>query len=234
MSASSFKMQPVVAWRALGRLIANPTHTHEVFTIIRALSGPDLIKGLRRFKRTAVGQRILSERRSLLAALNDRDYLASLPANSLGRHYLNFVVSENITADGLADASEEDISYREMDADLGLYATRQRDMHDLWHTLTQYGRDELGEACLLGFTYAQNQNRGIGLIALAGCFKLRPYYGLGATRAIFSAYIDGRRAAWLPAQDWEHLLTLPYAEVRAMLNITDPSRYQSLRTLATA
>ena len=39
-------------------------------------------------------------------------------------------------------------------------------MHDLWHVTTGYGRDALGELSLLAFTYAQEQNRGIGAIAL--------------------------------------------------------------------
>ena len=52
----------------------------------------------------------------------------------------------------LVEASEEQADALDADSDLALFATRQRDMHDLWHVLTEYGRDELGEACLLGFT----------------------------------------------------------------------------------
>ena len=45
-------------------------------------------------------------------------------------------------------------------------------MHDLWHVTTGYGRDALGELSLLAFTYAQEQNRGIGAIALYGYWKV--------------------------------------------------------------
>ena len=58
-------------------------------------------------------------------------------------------------------------------------------MHDLWHVVTGYGRDELGEACLLAFTYAQNKNRGVGFIAFVGCFKLFAKYRFNALRVIF-------------------------------------------------
>ena len=45
-------MQPLVALRAITRLVKNPNETREVFTIIRALSGSDLEKGLKRFQAT--------------------------------------------------------------------------------------------------------------------------------------------------------------------------------------
>ena len=60
----------------------------------------------------------------------------------------NFVIKEEINPDGLVEPSEDMRSTRNLDEDLLLFANRQRDMHDLWHTLTNYGRDELGEVCL--------------------------------------------------------------------------------------
>ena len=104
-------------------------------------------------------------------------------------------------------------------------------MHDLWHTLTHYGRDELGEVCLLAFTCAQSPNRGLAFIVLVGVFQLSKRYGLGVATAAYRAYQDGKNAAWLPAQDWEFLLTQPIGNVRAQLNIRPPQRYQHLRRL---
>ena len=151
--------------------------------------------------------------------------LATLPPSSFGRAYLEFITDEGLSADGLIEASEGEKKEPFTDADLMLFAARQRDMHDLWHVLTQYGRDELGEACLLGFTYAQNRNRGVGFIALVGCLKLYRKYGFSATRAIFRAFRDGRRAAWLPAQNWELLLEQPLDSVRRELGIRIPKVY---------
>ena len=120
---------------------------------------------------------------------------------------------------------------KNLDADTLVFANRQRDMHDLWHTLTQYGRDELGEVCLLAFTCAQSPNRGLAFIVLVGVFQLSKRYGLGVATAAYRAYQDGKNAAWLPAQDWEFLLTQPIGNVRAQLNIRPPQRYQHLRRL---
>ena len=232
------RMQPLVAWRALRSLLDNPERTEDVFTIIDALSGPSLERGLKKFRKTPVGNRVLEENIDLLETLGNRDYLATLQANSLGAAYLKFVTSENLSADGLVEASEtgaleeaDTQNTQEMHPDLVRFGNRQRDMHDLWHTVTQYGRDELGEACLLAFTYAQTKNRGIGLICIAGTFKLRPHYGSDVFKAIWRGYRDGKKAGWLPAADWEHLLTLPIDEVRRTLNIDTPVAYQSLRAM---
>jgi len=234
MHTNRTPMQPLVALQALRRLIADPEQTQEVFTVIRALSGPALQNGYIRFADTAVGQRVLREKIDLLDTLQDQESLAALPANTLGRHYLNFVTSQNISADGLVEASE-DGEFNQLEGGIKRFGMRQRDMHDLWHTLTQYGRDELGEVCLLAFTYAQTKNRGIGVICLTGCIKLAEHYGMGVFKAAWRAYRDGKKAAWLPAQDWEHLLTLPIDQVRQTLHLQAPEEYQELQgTLAPA
>ena len=232
--SSSVSKRPI-EWRkafsAMRRLIKNPDATDEVFTIIEALSGDSLRKGFSRFVTTNLGRKVLLERRSLLETLLNREYLATLPQHSLAAHYLSFVTKENISAKGLVEPSEGMRGMKNLDADTLLFANRQRDMHDLWHTLTHYGRDELGEVCLLAFTCAQSPNRGLAFIALVGIFQLSKRYGRGVSGAAYRAYQDGKNAAWLPGQDWEYLLTQPIGNVRAQLNIPPPQRYQDLQRL---
>ena len=232
--SSSVSKRPI-EWRkafsAMRRLIKNPDATDEVFIIIEALSGDSLRKGFSRFVTTNLGRKVLLERRSLLETLLNREYLATLPQQSLAAHYLNFVTKENISAKGLVEPSEGMRGMQNLDADTLLFANRQRDMHDLWHTLTHYGRDELGEVCLLAFTCAQSPNRGLAVITLVGIFQLSKRYGRGVSGAAYRAYQDGKKAAWLPGQDWEYLLTQPIGNVRAQLNIPPPQRYQDLQRL---
>jgi ubiquinone biosynthesis protein COQ4 len=228
------RVQPIVALQAIRRLIADPERTHEVFTIIRALSGPALQKGFERFAATETGQKVLREKADLLDTLQNHQHLQSLPADSLGRHYLHFVTTENLSAGELVEASGT-AEIDQLEGDLARFATRQRDMHDLWHVLTGYGRDTLGELCLLSFTYAQTKNRGVGFICFVGAQKLRKEYGHGVYRAAWQAYKDGKKAAWLPAQDWEALLAMPIDELRQRLDIRQPRDYVSLRgNVATA
>lgn len=220
------RLQPLVALRALKALIADPEDTAKVFVILEALTGDALQRGYRRFRVTPVGQRVAAESGALIDHLRDRDALRQLPAGSLGRAYLRFVESEQISADGLVEASEQ----KQQFADPGLqkYAERLRDMHDLWHVTTRYGRDSFGEVCLLAFTYAQTRNRGIGLIGVVGAFKTSQELGRGVWRAVLRGYTDGRKAAWLPAVDWERMLALPLDQVRAELGVRAPIPYQSV------
>ncbi len=50
MKSSTRRIQPLVAVKALKRLIANPDNTEEVFAIIRAMSGDSLFRAFNRFK----------------------------------------------------------------------------------------------------------------------------------------------------------------------------------------
>ena len=216
------RMQPLVALKALKRLINDPELTDQVFVIIKAMSGNALEKSYARFRKTDTGSKILSEKRELLATLQDRDTLGTLPVGSLGQHYLKFVETEQITADGLVEASELNDAIQE--EGLRLFGERMRDQHDLWHVVTGYGRDTFGEACLLAFTYAQTKNRGLGVIALAGMYKL----STEVRTAMWQAYRAGKKAAWLPAQDWEGLLSRPLTEIRTQLNIAPPVKYRQV------
>ena len=227
------RMQPMVAFRALKALVAKPQATPKVFDVIRALGGPSLERGLRRFRITDFGNQVLKDDIDILDTLQNRPMLGALPNGSFGSTYYHFTQREDLAAEGLVEASEveaETFSHPH----LVRYATRLRETHDLWHTLTGYGRDELGEACLLAFTYAQTRNRGIFLIAIVGGFKLRQAMGPGVFRALVRAYRDGRHAAWLPAIHFESLLGEPITDVRTQLRIPDPVPYRTLIAAYTA
>ena len=66
-----------------------------------------LISVLARFRASASGQRLLASRSNILSILGDRALLERMPQGSLGRAYLAFIDHEQISADGLVQASEE-------------------------------------------------------------------------------------------------------------------------------
>ena len=169
------------AWRALKNLIADPDRTDQVFVIIDALGGNSGEKQFQRFCATSVGQRVLSDKRDILTVLNDRNTLQSLPEGSLGKTYATFMSAEQISADGLVNASMEGggNNNRE-DIDRQRYGVRVRDSHDLWHVATGYNRDLLGEAMLLAFTFAQIRNPGIGVIVAMAYLREEALLKLGA------------------------------------------------------
>jgi len=217
------RLRPFQAIRAVRRLMANPEDTSQVFTIFRALRGNSGIKAFRRFAASPTGTRVLRERRRLLDTLSNRARLAALPQESFGRHYFEFMEVENLTADGLVQASQ---SWEKdpVPAEMELFRARMRDAHDLTHVLTGYGRDGLGEACLLAFMYAHTRNRGALLILLMGLTQMpRP-----ARRALHEAWRNGKKARWLPDQDYEALLPRPLEDIRRELAIAHPAAYRAV------
>jgi ubiquinone biosynthesis protein COQ4 len=225
-------MEFATAWRALQALIANPEDTEQVFIIMQALTGKSLFKQYERFLTLKTGQKVLSEKRDLLTTLADREALKKLPEGTLGKTYIDFMINEGISAEGLVEASEE--TYTDFaDKDLERYTMRTREMHDLWHVITGYGRDGLGEVCVVSFSYAQTKSLGFAAISLMGAYhfsKMFPRRGI--FDAAWQAYWIGRKAKWFPGQDWEHLLTLPLEDVRRLLNVKVPTKYLALNDIS--
>lgn len=224
------RIEPRRALRAMRSLLRDPDDTPKVFEIIDALSGNTGERLYRRFARSPVGAQVLHERRDLLATLSDAAYLQTLPPGSFGRVYADFVAREQLTAQGLFDASMAGgRRRRDIGPDRQLFGDRLRDMHDLWHVVTGYGRDLLGEGALLAFSFAQTTNPGVGFIVAVALLKAGD---AGARRFLFAAWRRGRRARWLPGEDWEALLRQPLDAVRRELRLGPPPIYQPVRSAA--
>ena len=223
-------VQLLEAWRGISELFKNPDDTAQVFRIIRALSGNSLERGFQRFAASETGAKILAEERSLVDRLSDREYLLSLPEGSLGRVYADFTERENISPDGHVDASNDAPENDTADYPRRvLFRERLRDMHDLWHVVTGYGRDLIGEAALLSFTYRQTRNRGIGFIVAVA--YLRSGREFPQERVLIrDGFRRSGKAEWLPGADWEALLERPLDEVRRTLGVEPAGEYDDVRS----
>jgi ubiquinone biosynthesis protein COQ4 len=212
------------AWRAMRRLMTNPEETEMAFETISALSGRDFERLFQRFVAHPDGRALYVERPSLFAAVSDRATLRALPAGSFGRAYAEFMDAAGLSAQGLVDAenkSEAATRYEYTDPGREWFGDRLRDMHDLWHVLTGYGRDEAGEAANLAFSFAHMPFRGVALI-LFGIALNSPPEELGRVawlRYLYRAWKRGRESVWLPAVRYEWLLARPLEEVRLTLRI---------------
>jgi len=227
------RLQPLRALRAVRQLIRTPEDTEQVFHIMNALRGHTTERNLARLQREA--PELVTRRDEVLPLLADREWLASLPPDSLGRHYLAFCLREGITADGLVAASEAAGSARSESVG-NWFERRSRDTHDLWHVITGYGTQPLGEVCVVAFSFAQIGHAGFGVIALAGSLRHAQDIGLKAAFApTLEALRNGRRAAWFHSQDWAEQLTRPIDQVRAGLGVRAPQVYlDTLDAYATA
>jgi ubiquinone biosynthesis protein COQ4 len=224
----SYRLRPLVALRAVRNLMRNREDTDQVFLLIDALRGKTTLRQFARFRQSETGRAVLGERRRLLDRLNDRASLAALPAGTLGRAYYDFMASENLSAEGLVEASR--ITMRALPADdVTLFRERSREMHDLLHVVTGYGRDPLGEACLVAFSYAQTGLKGFAVIAAYAARRIaRTRHGQPVRRAVFEGYRHGRSAGWLPGADWEALLAQPVEAIRAQFAVKPPVLYREI------
>jgi len=220
-------VRPLEALRALLALRRNPQDTRQVFLLTEALKGRSPFELLARFRSDSQGRERLAERRSLLPTLARTDWLASLPEGTLGRVYHDFLAEEQLSAQGLVDVAMSAGNVQGDDgSDRFFIGCRLRDMHDLFHVLSGYGRDELGEVCVLAFSYPHQYTRSFAAIAFFGAFnRARELGDRRALRAVWQAYRHGRAAAWLPVQPLESLLTESLQDLRRRLGIAPPTEY---------
>ena len=207
------------AARSLFVLLGDTSRSDEVANFVTAIEGPSLEACFQRFRKDPDGARLLKERPSLLAALKDRGRLEALPENTLGNRYARYMQQERLDADALVSAMSND----GFDEDRAYFRNRMRDSHDLWHALTGYGADQLGEGVLLMFSHAQLQSPGI--LLLAGVSSLvvplvAPNDRLRYPENLVRGWVRGFRAKWLPVQPLEQMLEWPIADVWRDLHIT--------------
>ncbi len=210
------------AWRALRALIADPERTDQVAHFIIAIGGSGDLRVFEKFRTHPVGRRLLAERTSLPDILADLPRLAALPPGSLGHAYAQFMGGERLDPKGVVNefrAAEDTELAASVDPDERFFFERFDVIHDLWHVLTGYGRDEAGEAANLAFTLAQFPTRGIGILVLAAAVIGRTDLRLTWQRYLYQAWRRGRRAVDLTVAPYETLLPLPLDEVRALLGI---------------
>lgn len=225
------------AWNALRKLMADGNDTVQVFRIMRALNADTSHKNYVRLLASPEGGRLAYARVELSERFSDRTWLDALPEGTVGAAYRAFLDRTGFSAKGLADISYADnTGWREMQHPYAWFGRRERDVHDIWHTLTGYTAEEhLGELCLVAFSYAQTRGLGWAAIATMGALKsLRVTGGTAVLKAVLEGYRNGKRAKWLSGEDYEALLAEPLDAARRRLNIPEPVLYRKAQAALAA
>ncbi len=226
----SSEFRPFKAWHHFKNLMADKEDTEQVFHIIAALRGGAFRKVASKFWHSEKGQRLLATNQRLIDVLDDHDTLKKLPAGTVGRAYVDFMEREGLSAAGLeAEYAKFTEAGTRFEDGIDRYGDRLRDTHDLHHILTGYGRDALGEQCVLAFTYAQNRNLGVGFIAYMGGFELKRRVAPSAPimKAVHEGYRIGKAASNLVHEDINALLKEPLADARKRIGIPEPVAYKA-------
>jgi len=237
-TASVFLEKPRRDWgaafRAVHTLLADPKDTIQVFRIMAALNAGTAAKNYQRLIRTEQGGRVAYARVELVDLLTDRVWLAQFAPGTVGAAYRSFLERTGFSADGLAGISnEENRRPPDLQHPYAWFGRRERDLHDIWHTLTGYrAEDPLGELCLVAFSYAQTGGLGWGFIGLMGALKsFGEPNGRAVRRAVWEGYRHGRAASWLHNEDIAALFAEPLETARARLNIARAVRYEEAEAL---
>lgn len=230
----AYPIRPWKAWRAFQGLVSNREDTRYVFAFFEAVNGRTYEPFYTRFATSDYGQSIIADPKQIGCILTDRDTLGAYGPDTFAAAYLHYLDTENLQPEGVYEANWDQAPERMRklrDEWPRLYAmTYMMNLtHDLYHVLTGYGRDPLGEALLLLFTGIQTGGRGpIWLGRMAG-LRIRqeiPSWPVG--RMMAEARKLAQDATHFPTTDLTALLPLPLEEARARLNVGTPSLYKKI------
>lgn len=223
------RLEPLKALRAFRALVRNKEDTAQVFEIMRALSGRSIRRGYDRLLGTMEGGRQAFLRDELAHRLDDPKWLAQFGEGTVGGAYRAFREARGFTAEGLAEEARKIGDIVDAQHPVIWYSRRLRDVHDVWHVLTGYETDALGEACVVTFSHAQTGNLGFAFIGLGAAREIRrENRSVPARRAVLQAWRIGRRARWLPGLDYEALFAEPLESARARLKLRPATVYHSV------
>lgn len=223
--------RPIKALLHFRKLVEDKEDTKQVFHIIEALKGRKIREQAEEFLRSPKAEGFMRREDTLAIAdmLDDHARWADCGPDTVAQNYMRFMKREGLTANGLVDESYDWRPREERPQDqVEWFLNRLRDTHDLFHVLTTYGRDALGEASLLGFSYEQNQNLGVKFISYAAARQIKKTTGSSAP--IYAAIKEGRRlgkaAKKLAHMDVETVMREDISVVRQQFNIGEPLVYR--------
>jgi ubiquinone biosynthesis protein COQ4 len=227
------KYRPLRAISNFRKLIKDKEDTALVFKIFESLPSKDFMPRVANLSLSERGEFLRRTEPRLPEILDDHAALRRTPKGSLAHAYCDFMEAEGLSAAGLV-AEYERAGRRKYPDLVEWYINRARDTHDMFHVLTGYGRDALGEQSVLLFTHGQQPSQGHLLIGYAGAANIArmakgskaPVFG-----AVRQAHRTGRGAPRLIEQPIRELLERPLEEVRASMRIPEPTLYRECHSI---
>lgn len=206
----------------------NPVDTDSALLMQLYLHGNEHEALYQRFRMHPLGQEIIARKQELYQKLHNANWLRSLPESTLGNAYQAFLDANNLDTAVLDSYYVRlDPTFNNLDDERKRVLRRVRGMHDLWHVVLGYGTDVSGEIQIMVFMNEQIPNRSFRFAtALIKLFQSKKYPNI--CRLIADAKIRAQTCEWLPVQDWESLLEKPLKEVRDILRVGPPPKYEAV------
>lgn len=198
------------AFSALAVLARDHTRLDQVLVFTQAMNHARLARVAAEIESTPEGAALFAEKPRIDRKHVDFDALRRLPDGTLGREYTRFLDDAGITPDvfeELPAVGDERIAFMML---------RMRQSHDLWHVLTGYTPDVVGEIRLQAFTFAQTNAPSALVLTLFGTVRWA-LAKKGHVGEVLRAYRRGRATKWLPTVRWEDHWETPLDELRERL-----------------
>ncbi|KAH8882681.1 coenzyme Q biosynthesis protein Coq4 [Thozetella sp. PMI_491] len=204
--------------------LMNPRRGDLIAAFAEATATPYFIYRLRdAMLANPTGRRILRDRPRLTSTSLNLAYLRSLPPNSIGRTYVDWLDREGVSPDTRAAVRYID------DEECAYVMQRYRECHDFYHALTGLPTVREGEVALKAFEFANTLLPMTGLsVAAAATLKK-------AERRRFAeiyfpwAVKNGLRAKEVINVYWEEQMERDAAELRAELGVESPPDMRAIR-----
>jgi len=219
------KMDFSIRWREAARLskvlLKDHTKTQYIFALSHAVNGPALKRLYERLLTTQEGGEIaceLPEFTDLYSKLTD------CPKGTVGYALINHQPFSLETLTKLSQRGKKNRAWINTKHPYVWMARRYRDTHDLFHTLTGYKTDTLGEVAMLAFSYAQQRLPSWGILLLIGLVKVK-FHPLKIA-AIAEGYRRGKKAKWILGENFETMINEDLEECKDRLNISRARIYE--------
>lgn len=224
-----FRLQPLAWPRLAAQVREDPGDVALGARIFFSIGGHDEGPNYRRFLRAPGGAELLRDATPYPEIVTDYERLRTLPAGTLGREYVRELDERGIHPVELDRQTHAAYVGRAFSREHAYVRDRVRQTHDLYHTLTGYGIDVLGEAGVLAFTFGQTGNKGWAMLVFLNGLSALSKGRLDGWRVAWKGYRRGRQARFLAAvNDWERLFQLPIDAARAELGIAPLEPYRPL------
>jgi len=204
--------------------LVNPYRADLIAALGEATATPYFIYRLRdAMLASPTGRRILRDRPRITSETLSMEYLRSLPKNTVGRAYVDWLDREGVSPD-----TRDTVRYID-DEECAYVMQRYRECHDFFHAITGLPIMIEGEIAVKAFEFANTLLPMTGL-SLFAVTKLKP----AERRRFFTIYgpwavRNGLKAEEMLNVYWEEQLERDADELRAELGIEKPVDMRDIR-----
>lgn len=221
------------AAKAVWRLFKDNEDTAQVFIFITSLTlESDYDAATKDFLETEMGREIVYNNLKVLDKWADVEYLKTLPKNSFGAKYLEFLEDNPKTNTDKLKKLGIKASHDTMDGwpDEKIKLAQHRTVcHDFTHVLLEVGTNPMGEACAIAFNEAQIRQKYNSSLILSFIITASTVGKLGfkGFPMWWESYKNGRKCKWICTEDLYELLALDIDEARDALGVVLPKKYKA-------